>query len=236
MCMTAAVSLPGLVLVASDMRWSDESTDPPRRADLGGRLVRTPYGWACAAGWVHEAIPALDAVARGVDPAAALRASRVEDASWTTLLIVRDDGGLLEVKHGSERSATFGHQLSPPADLDHQQQLAINQQLGADVQACCDPERGLVSVPGVIAAVARAFVRAHTAPGVLSMSSDVELGITNIGEPHFLGADAAQLAEMPPDLIRARLALPPNLSEIRAIWRHAAAAGFCDFSLIEELS
>jgi hypothetical protein len=189
MCMIAAVSTPEYALVVTDRRWTTCHPDGSMTFDdAGGRLVRTPDGWAAATGPESVLLPALEALPAAEGPHG-IRA--VVEAAWSaaeadvlTLPVERRATAFLTIgtHEGTELWGRAHHYpvgnrgpcerrwwgVSPPGGIPPEKQRAIYNRLALDLSE-------EMSLPDRVRSIAGHFARAaEVAPAV---SPDIEVGV-----------------------------------------------------------
>lgn len=241
MCMTLALSAPGVGLVATDTRYSS----PGGVFDYGQRLRRIPGGWAAATGntgILLYGLRALEQVGAG-DPAAsrkALRAaaqairSRVpgKDLHETAWLIARECEGVFSIHSARENGDDHD-----PADSRSGKWAKLVTWPGGVLDSGSDGEadaglvarvRGARTLWDILRAVGWTF--AFASDRCSTMSSEVEIGFTNSEGAFYLRRPAAWIASAPDALLRGSLSAPPQpgpfpqLAGERLVFRPVAAA------------
>jgi hypothetical protein len=246
MCMTLAVSAPGVVLVATDTRFTwGTDTDEPRVRDLGTKLRRIPQGWAAGTGntaillaglrvlemagggCVTQTRSALQRVGRSVRT----QAEGGEKAQETMWMIGRADGGVFSIHSAREngddldpddsRSGRFARLVAWPAGVlsgsKEEAEAGLNSRL-----------QGVRSLWDLLRVVGWAFDFASDRCD--TMSPEVELGFTNAQGAAYLRAPAAWIASATDGELRAALKAPPQLEPFpmlpaeRRVFRRLAAA------------
>lgn len=216
MCMTLAAARCDIGLVAADTRYSG----PRGCQDLGGRVRRTPSGWAVGTGVAATMLVALRALEsaelasrQAVHRAAARLADEagIDVLKRPTLIVVLkdgDQGGLLQTIYQDGRgddmqvpsNGTWLRVEAPPPGMSEAAQRSGSEGLLEALNSATD-------VAATLRGVARAFVygRKHGE----DMSPELEIGVTVNGKPLYLRAPAAQLAGASDSTIKRALTPPP---------------------------
>lgn len=211
MCMTFAVSIGGAVICAADTRYNNHAAGKHR--DLGGKLVRTPNGWAAASGNGFVAIVGLRRLAEGVPPLDAVRAAHdsIEaehgDVLDSTVFTIAFDNGRIArlVTDGTvEHYEPGAYVASWPPELAQDRVQAITAAFTRAIDSAaslCDYAR---AVAGTFASASRL---------ASTMSPVLELGVTFGDRAGWLRHDANALARLDDGQLPSLLSEPPHVVE-----------------------